>query len=279
MTSGGWLSRSRARVASIYACGSLVVALLLPPPAAQAETRAVTIAAGPITLNAQYTTPPYAPKRPAVVALHGCGGPWATRDTQWQEILGRAGHPSFFPDSFGSRGLGSQCKVADRTVHPGRERRADTVAAVTWLAAQPATPPGGIVVMGWSNGGTTVLAAAGEGVMPAGVVRGFIAFYPGCRPYVTRKNWAPSAPMLILMGAADDWTPAAPCRELAARFPDKITLVTYPGAYHDFDVPGRPVRPRTGLAFTAGKDGVAHTGTDPAGREDAIKQVLAFLDR
>ena len=115
--------------------------------------------------------------------------------------------------------------------------------------------------------------------MPAGVVSGFIAFYPGCRAYVGRKKWAPSAPLLILMGAADDWTPAEPCRALAARYPDMITLVTYPGAYHDFDVPGLPVRARSGLAFTAGQDGVAHSGTDPAAREDAIAQVLAFLDR
>ena len=257
----------------------MALAIWLMAGAARAETRMVAIPAGLIELKAQYTTSAPVPKAPAVVALHGCGGPWARRDRQWQELLSAAGHPSLFPDSFGSRGLGSQCEVADRTVHPGRERRADTVAAVTWLAAQPATPPGGVVVMGWSNGGTTVLAAAGEGVMPAGAVRGFIAFYPGCRPYVTRKSWAPSAPLLILMGAADDWTPAEPCRALAARFPDRITLVTYPGAYHDFDVPGRPVRARTGLAYTAGGGGVAHTGTDPAARDDAIARVLAFLDR
>ena len=257
----------------------VALAMALITGAAQAETRAVAIPAGPITLEAAYTTPPYAPKAPAVVALHGCGGPWARRDKQWQGILSGAGHPSVFPDSFGSRGLGSQCKVTERIVHPGRERRADAVAAVTWLAAQPETPPGGVVVMGWSNGGSTVLAAAGEGVMPAGAVRGFVAFYPGCRLYAERKNWAPSAPMLILMGESDDWTPAAPCHALAARFPDRITLVTYPGAYHDFDVLGLPVRVRSGLSYTAGKEGVAHSGTDPAGREDAIARVLGFLDR
>ena len=261
----------------MYSRLGIVLTLMFLSGAAQAETTAVTIPAGAIELKAQYTTPPYAPKAPAVVALHGCGGPWARRDRQWQEILAGAGHPSLFPDSFGSRGLGSQCKVTERTVRPGRERRADTVAAVNWLAAQPATPPGGVVVIGWSNGGSTVLAAAGEGVMPAGVVRGFIAFYPGCRAYARRKNWAPSAPLLILMGESDDWTPAAPCHDLAARFPDKITLVTYPDTFHDFDVPGRPVRPRTGLAYTAGSTGLAHTGTNEASRADAIARVLAFL--
>ena len=257
----------------------VAIGFLLICAAARAETRAVSIPDGPLALQAVYTTPPNAPKAPAVVALHGCGGPWLRRDKQWQDILTGDGHPALFPDSFGSRGLASQCKVTDRVVRPGRERRADTVAAVAWLAAQPATPPGGVVVMGWSNGGSTVLAAAAPGVMPTGSVRGFIALYPGCRSYATRQNWAPSAPMLILMGESDDWTSAAPCHALAARFPDWITLVTYPDTFHDFDVPGRPVRPRTGLAYTAGGTGTAHTGTNEQSRADAIQRVIAFLDR
>jgi len=259
--------------------GQAALACLLMGGSAAAATSTVTIPAGPVALKAQYTTPPYAPKLPGVVGLHGCGGPWAERDGQWQEILARDGHPSLFPDSFGSRGVGSQCKVTDRTVRPGRERLADTVAAAEWLAAQPQTPPGGVAVMGWSNGGSTVLAAAAEGVMRPGLVRGFVALYPGCRAFAERKNWAPSAPILILMGESDDWTPAAPCHELAARFPDRITLVTYPDTFHDFDVPGHPVRARSGLAYTAGQSGVAHTGTNEASRADAIARVLAFLDR
>lgn len=124
-----------------------------------------------------------------------------------------------------------------------------------------------------------MLAAAVAGVMPAGSVRKFISFYPGCRPYVTRQRWAPSAPLLILMGESDDWTPAAPCHALAARFPGRITLVTHPDTFHAFDAPGRAVRPRTGLAYTADHTGVAHTGTNETSRADAIGRVLAFLDR
>ncbi len=50
-------------------------------------------------------------------------------------------------------------------------------------------------------------------------------------------------PLLVLIGAADDWTPAATCREMVeamrARGAD-ATIVTYPGAYHYFDVEGQP---------------------------------------
>ena len=230
-----------------------------------------------VTLQAEYAQPPGPPTAPAIVALHGCGGPFPARDNQWRDLLVQAAHPVLLPDSFGSRGLGSQCRNPARTVSPGRERRADTVAAAQWLSAQPGTPPGGIVVMGWSNGGSTVLAAAAEGVMPPGLVRGFVAFYPGCTPYARRQNWAPSAPLLIVMGEDDDWTPAAPCQALAARFPDRIKLVLYPGAYHDFDAPNRPVVTRTGLAFTANGNGAAHAGTNPAARDAVLKLVPEWI--
>ena len=64
---------------------------------------------------------------------------------------------------------------------------------------------------------------------------------------------------MILMGEDDDWTPAPPCHELGSCFPDEITLVTYPGTYHDFDAPNRPVKIREGAATSA--TGQAHVGT------------------
>lgn len=256
-----------------------LVLLLLAGCAAAPGGRSegVTIPTVDVPLFAPYALPPGPAVAPAVVALHGCGGPFPARDNQWRDLLVVAGHPVLLPDSFGSRGLGSQCKNPSRGISPNGKRRADTVAAAEWLAAQPGTPPGGIVVMGWSNGGSTVLAAAAQGVMPAGLVRGFVAFYPGCRLYDQKPDWAPSAPMLIVMGEDDDWTPAEPCRHLAARFPDRIKLVLFPGAYHDFDAPDRPVVTRTGLAFTAHGDGVAHAGTDEAGRAAVLKLVPAWI--
>ena len=241
-----------------------------------ADPSRVGIPAPGLTLEAEYALPP-TPHGAGIVALHGCGGPFPARDNQWRDLLVQAGHPVLLPDSFGSRGLGSQCRTPARSIRPGRERRSDTVAAAQWLAAQSGTPPGGIVVMGWSNGGSTTLAAAEQGVMPQGLVRGFVAFYPGCTPYARRPNWTPSAPLLIVMGEADDWTPAAPCQVLAARFPTQIKLVLYPGAYHDFDAPNRPIVTRTGLAYTANHDGTAHTGTNPAGREAVLKLVPDWI--
>ena len=72
------------------------------------------------------------PNGAGIVALHGCGGPFPSRDRQWAQILTEGGHPVLFPDSFGSRGLVSQCGVRNRSVASGRLRRTDALAAAAW---------------------------------------------------------------------------------------------------------------------------------------------------
>ena len=262
---------------------TLLLVACLVTSAAAAET--VAIPAGPTTLHAEFAMPSGPVRAPAVVLLHGCGGPFPARDHQWRDHLLASGHPVLLPDSFGSRGLGSQCRNPSRTVTPGAARREDAIAAAKWLQAQPGIPPGGVAVLGWSNGGSTVLATAraGRSDLPPGLIRGFVAFYPGCSSFADRagadaRHWTPAAPLLLLMGESDDWTLAAPCHALAEANPGRVQSVFYPGAYHDFDTPGRPVRLRQGLAFSANGNGTAHVGTDPAARADALRRVPAFLD-
>ena len=258
---------------------SFLALLALLMQAGMHVQRVAIPAAGGVMLDAALVLPDGAPRAPAVVALHGCGGPLATRDGNWAVALARTGHVVLLPDSFGSRGLGSQCRNADRTVKPSGVRRRDAIAAAEWLARRPGTPPGGIDLIGWSNGGGTVLfTAARRPDLPAGLFRRFVAFYPGCKTEARMADWTPSGPLMILVGANDDWTPAAPCRALAARFPGQIALHVYAGAWHDFDTPGRPVRALRGLATPPGGTGVAHAGTNEAAREDALRRVPAFLD-
>ncbi|MDR3536902.1 MAG: dienelactone hydrolase family protein [Acetobacteraceae bacterium] len=231
------------------------------------------------TLDAALVRPDGAPHGSAIVALHGCGGPFASRDGSWAVALAKAGHTVLLPDSFGSRGMGSQCRHADRTVTPAGARRRDAIAAGTWLAAMPALANHGIALIGWSNGGTTVLATARQTAsLPEGLFSRFVAFYPGCAARAKDMGWQPAGPLLVLVGDDDDWTPAPPCRDLAARFPGGIALVTYPGAYHDFDAPNRPVKVLNGLATPPSGTGQAHAGTNEAARADALTRVPAFLD-
>ncbi len=104
-----------------------------------------------------------------------------------------------------------------------------------------------------------------------------VAFYPGCRDPIKNGKWATRMPLRILIGAADNWTPAAPCQDLAASSPGTVTLITYPGAYHDFDNAEQKLHALHNLAFTADGTGNAMSVLDPAARADAFVQVPAFL--
>ncbi len=228
---------------------------------------------------------------PAVVALHGCGGLYgkdgalSPRHADWRERLVKLGFIVLFPDSFGPRGAESQCRTQDRVTRPSRERVADALAAKAYLLTRRDVKADAISLLGWSNGGSTVLYTIRAGRrLPQGQpdFAKAVAFYPGCRTPAESGKWSARLPLLLLVGAADDWTPAAPCRDLEADSKTAgapVTLVTYPGAYHDFDHPNQPVRRHKGLAYTADGSGIAHSGTDPAARADAILRVPAFLAR
>jgi len=197
---------------------------------------------GGATLDAALVRPDGPPHGHAVAALHGCAGPLAARDGSWTEMLVRAGHIVLLPDSFGSRGLGPQCRVKDRPINEHHDRRADAIAAAEWLEHRSGTPPGGVDLLGWSNGGGTVLYTARTAAdLPPGLFRRFVAFYPGCKSIMADAGWRPVAHVTIFQGEADDWTPAPPCHEFASEHPNDVTLIAYPGAYHDFDAPNRPV--------------------------------------
>lgn len=231
-----------------------------------------------VRLDAAFIRPAGPVQAPAVVLLHGCGGP-GQRDVAWvQDIVGR-GHPLLMPDSFGSRGQGAQCRNRENRIAPASMRRNDAIAAATWLMAQPGMPPGGVLLLGFSHGGSTVLWTARQRAdLPAGLFRGFIAFYPGCAAPLRRADYRLSAKLLLLIGAADNWTPPEPCRELAARFPEQVEFVSYPGAYHGFDNAAQPRRELRGLAYTADGSGVATLGGDPAAAADARRRVVGFLE-
>ncbi len=109
-----------------------------------------------------------------------------------------------------------------------------------------------------------------------------IAFYPGCTAHArAAESFHPYAPLLILIGAADDWTSAAPCESLTAAVAargEPMHIVVYPETYHDFDNPGithRSLRKdvpngvHPGLGVTVAPNAQA--------REDAKQRVLAFL--
>lgn len=218
---------------------------------------------------------------PAIVALHGCGGIFnskgkiSSRHLDWALRFRDAGYAVLFPDSFGSRGHGSLCKVKPRPVKH-TQRVGDARAAADWLAEQTYVDPHRIALLGWSNGGTTLLRAMAPDAKPTKTeFVTAIAFYPGCTYTLDKSDWAPRLKPLILMGAADDWTAPEPCRKLADRWDARLVL--YEGAYHGFDAPDSPVRVLTGRAYTTSGDTNAHAGTNLAARVASITEVMRTL--
>ena len=199
--------------------GTLAASLFVCMQSATAETPTIVSikSLDETKIQSHLLRPTMPGKRPAVIALHGCGGPvsrktgrLSKRHEAWARILVAEGYVVVFPDSFGSRGHRSLCRVRRRPVKH-RHRRKDAHSARRWLSQQSNVDPDRISVLGWSNGGSTALrlAAARDG-------RHFhkiIAFYPGCRSMLDRRRKS-KTPLMIIMGAADDWTPPEPCVEL-----------------------------------------------------------------
>jgi len=245
---------------------------------------------GPAVLDAMLWQPAGRGPHPAIILLHGCAGMRnragqpSPRDTDWAQRLSRLGYLVLQVDSLTPRGESSLCGQGnDRRIRVSVERARDAYAALLFLQARRDVKPDRIALMGWSNGGGTVLWTLGRDnrARPAGLRHDFaaaVAFYPGCRTLSERRDpWQPVAPVLLLVGEADDWTPAPPCITLAARSGGRLEAHAYPGAHHDFDAPDTPQRVLRGIGGTA--SGTATIGTHPAAREDALRRVPEFLAR
>jgi dienelactone hydrolase len=243
-----------------------------------------------------------APK-PVVIALHGCGGLYSTagerkgqlnaRHHAMGQMLQSQGYHVLFPDSFGSRGIESICSEVQRLKNGVQvgvdERRADVLAALSWLRAQPwvDTQRNHIAVLGWSNGAQTLLAATDGGhrfVKAAGQpFKTAIAFYPGCVE-ANRTGYRPNTQLTMLLGADDDWTLPEPCIKLGEQLKSKgddVTVKVYPGAVHDFDTPLPGIRTRNDIPSRSparAGQGV-QVGQNPAAREDSWALVRDILKK
>jgi len=244
---------------------------------------------GDLTLKAVIYRPDGAGPFPAVVAMHDCwglnnpAGRMASKYREWAQLLVRDGFIVLFPESFGSRGLGSQCSVRNRPLHVDRELVDDANAARRWLSQQADVRADHISLMGWSSGASSVLWTVRPQRKTADRpdFRSAVAFYPVCRS-LESTAWSARIPTLILIGAADDVVSPQDCEHMVAGARGRsarIAITVYPGALHDFDHPNRPPQVRTGYAISADGSGRIHTGTNLAARSDSLKRVPQWLAR
>jgi dienelactone hydrolase len=179
------------------------------------------------------------------------------------------------------------CSIGGFDLALFRKRPYDAYGALSYLQQLPFVRGDHIGLVGWSQGGGVALYAIGSRHFgrpeppPTNDFRVAVAFYPGaCNERRHPADWASRIPLLILSGAADVWTPLAPCQSFldgAVARGSHVDLVVYPGAYHGFDAPNNPQRE---LPEYKTREGVVPIiGTDPAARADALLRVPAFLDR
>ncbi|MFI4996314.1 MAG: dienelactone hydrolase family protein [Hyphomicrobiales bacterium] len=215
--------------------------------------------------SAELFVPPGAGPFPAIVVLHGCDG-IGRHYRMWARQLRAWGYIALLVDSFRPRGLTTICNHG-MTVPPTL-RAQDAFNAAAYLRSLSNVTPDRIGIIGFSHGGWAILKAvlaentSRSHAEPFAVA---VAFYPGCDP----PHSGLVTDTLILVGEADDWTPAKRCaqwRDLIDAGQHTVVLKTYPDARHGFDAPTPP-------HLYAGH----LVGRSPDAAEDAVSETRAFF--
>jgi len=211
---------------------------------------------------------------PAVVMLHGRGGPYSAnkpgvmaadnltrRHRMWGEFWAARGYLALHVDSFGPRGhargfekhsYGSRpATVSEQTVRP-----LDAYGALDYLRSRTDVIADRIGLQGWSNGAMAVLAAIGPYpnngsrwanrsrpvAPPQADFRAAIAQYPGCTVQRDQADYQPHAPLMLLVASGDDEVSPKVCAVLAERLKQRgadLEFTVYQGAHHTYDDPGK----------------------------------------
>jgi dienelactone hydrolase len=248
----------------------------------------LSVCAAPLTLQNSANEPHHAHiyqttprKAPTIIALHGCGGMLNAkgepnvRTQNYAKLLNEQGWHVVFLDSLTARGVKSVCGGKNDVTQA--QRLQDVRAAVAHLAKQEWVDAQRIGILGWSHGGTATLIASAKGVNYAVQPKAAVAFYPGCGSAArfAQAAWQPAFPLLMQLGAADDWTDPAPCQQLAAMH--NIEQMTYANAHHGFDSDAKVVQVKAIISRTTGQP--VHVGGEPAAKVTSQAALIAFFKK
>jgi dienelactone hydrolase len=178
---------------------------------------------------------------PTVLIAHGCDGPNNPSYRDWARQLNSWGFNAILVDSFTARGISNLCGVG--AAIPWSLRAKDFMDLAVWVRKQP-LHRGGVGVVGFSQGGSTVLALGNERTLElfGGFndlknlpIQAMVAYYPRCQLGGVPPEANPAIPTMIHLGGKDDWTPPAYCnpQALTHRF---YSVYLYPNATHAFDM-------------------------------------------
>jgi dienelactone hydrolase len=189
----------------------------------------------------------------AVVMMHGCAGTYSYGNPskglskhfrEWGDRLVSAGYVGLMVDSFTPRGV-SQNQCGKNQVSEVTDRPKDAYAALKYLASRSDMSAGKIGLLGWSNGGSSVMSTMDATNFNAtNNFKVAISFYPGCGldnafSGLSKSTWKPYAPLAILHGSADTVVNVGHCTtrvsKAQAQGATSLTLTIFPNAHHSFD--------------------------------------------
>lgn len=198
------------------------------------------VAGGKIAVPVELFLPSLNDKQvPAMVIVHGTGG---LQDNAFDmaKRLNGMGIAALVFDSFSPRGVVNVAKEQNKVT--SMNMVADAYATLNILATHPKIKADKIGIVGFSKGGSVAYYTIHEkirNVLANGENRFamHVGFYPGCTN--TFENISGTgAPLLMLLGGADNWTGAAPCQEVAERFKQHgvdVSTIVYEGTHHAWD--------------------------------------------
>ena len=250
-------------------------------------------------LSGYLSLPDIVPPHPAIVFLHGCSGLGVAGSlrphySSWMRLLGSRGFAVLAIDSLAPRGFPTGCLRGPHRRRLYAERPGDAYAGLLYLQARGDIDTARVGLMGWSQGGGIVLLTVNTESIgrpvpaPAHDFRAAVALYPSAcndrfqsKPFtkVEVGTWKTIAPLLVLHGAADNWTRPGPCKrfvERAARRGEPMEIILYDKAVHAFDAPNVKMHRRHGPRLADGS--LPLIGTDRAARQAAMKRVPAFFE-
>ncbi len=217
-------------------------------PASERPLLTGSYAREPVTISGTLSLPPQHSryerngKLPAVILMHGTGGILRDREPAWAQRFNEWGIAAFYVDSFAARGIKPPLYSGTPHYVASVAHIVDAYRALQILAQHPRIDRNRVVVMGFSRGGEVALSSMFDrfrlGSLDDPTLRfaGHIALYPYCNLHYRGKD-VTAAPLLVLLGGADDMDSPVACQHQADWLSahTSVKVVVYPGANHDFD--------------------------------------------
>ena len=179
-------------------------------------------------------------KFPLIIGVAGSLG-WKKHHYDYLKMYQDLGFATFELNSFKSRDIEST--VGEQNQVTTAAMIVDAYKALEILSEHPSIDKDKISITGWSLGGAVTLFSAWLPLKNAInndlKFASHLAFYPPCFFELENLEFS-KAPIHILIGELDDWTPSAPCNKLVELLSNNsnIGITVFKDSHHGFDREG-----------------------------------------